>query len=346
MGKAISVIFVGKGQRNAGGESLFHDSFARDRFFSVAPHLLEANTFAINNTVSPWGILKNILELRTKVIGDRPNIVHAQWGSTTAMISLLAILGTKTHLVITFDGSDIIAVRKGNYLRRLRGKLAVKISRLCAIYAAINIAVSENIRDALPQSVKAHAVVLPDGVDIMKFKPINRKEARTQLSWDPDLNTILFVGATLPENNFIKNPELAEAAYSLILEEVGNITLQKIKGVPHSMMPIYLNAADVILITSLSEGSPNIVKEAMACNLPVVSVHCGDVAQRTEGVYPGQVVGSYNPRLLADAILNVLGTGIRSNGREKLKSQRLGMGNYGGKLVEIYNRIADEACKK
>jgi len=116
-----------------------------------------------------------------------------------------------------------------------------------------------------------------------------------------------------------------------------DIALEKIMGVPHEMMPIYLNAADVLLVTSLHEGSPNIVKEAMACNLPVVTVKCGDVSERLENVYPSRVVTSYAPRLIADAIMDVLQSKSKSNGREELKKQKLEIESFGKALVNVYH---------
>jgi glycosyltransferase involved in cell wall biosynthesis len=112
-----------------------------------------------------------------------------------------------------------------------------------------------------------------------------------------------------------------------------------------------LNAADCLLVTSLHEGSPNIVKEAMACNLPVVSVPCGDVVERLEKTYPGSI-RPYDAAALAGAIYEVLKTGRRSNGREQIVIQGLTLAKIAERLVQIYRHVqqknsswTDKSCE-
>jgi glycosyltransferase involved in cell wall biosynthesis len=114
---------------------------------------------------------------------------------------------------------------------------------------------------------------------------------------------------------------------------------------------LLLNAADCLLVTSLHEGSPNIVKEAMACNLPVVCVPCGDVAERLEKTYPGGIL-PYDAAALAGAIYEVLKTGRRSNGREQIVLQGLTLSKIAERLVQIYRRVqqrnsswTEESCE-
>jgi glycosyltransferase involved in cell wall biosynthesis len=82
-------------------------------------------------------------------------------------------------------------------------------------------------------------------------------------------------------------------------------------------MPLYLNAADCFLCTSQAEGSPTILKEAMACNLPVVSVDVGDVKQRLGGV-ANCFIEPRDPDALANRVIQVLRSGKRSDGRVHL----------------------------
>jgi glycosyltransferase involved in cell wall biosynthesis len=185
--------------------------------------------------------------------------------------------------------------------------------------------------------VKTKAYILPNGVDMMKFRLMPKIEARRLLSWDADLVIILFIGSSLPDNDVYKNQELAEAASAIIKVERDNTVLEKIRDVPHAMMTIYLNAADALIVTSLKEGSPNIVKEAMACNLPVVTVKCGDVSQRLKHVYPSRVVNSYDPRPIASAVMDILKSKSRSNGREELRKQNLDSESVAKSLIKIYN---------
>src|SRR5207248_2675126 len=95
----------------------------------------------------------------------------------------------------------------------------------------------------------------------------------------------------------------------------------------------WMNAADVLLLTSISEGSPTVVKEAMACNLPVVTVPVGDVRERLAGVAHCHVVEP-GPEPLADALENVLSSGARSNGRQFAGS--LDVAQSARQVAEIY----------
>src|SRR5262249_9314491 len=85
-----------------------------------------------------------------------------------------------------------------------------------------------------------------------------------------------------------------------------------------NVIPAMMNASDCLLLTSDSEGSPVVVQEALACNLPVVSVDVGDVRERLRGIWPSQIVDR-NPEEIGKAIAEVLKSGQRSNGRSTVR---------------------------
>jgi teichuronic acid biosynthesis glycosyltransferase TuaC len=103
---------------------------------------------------------------------------------------------------------------------------------------------------------------------------------------------------------------------------------------PHQV-PLYLNAADVLLCASRAEGSPNIVKEALACNLPIVASPVGDVPERLQGVFPSKVVAR-EPEAMADALIEILSLKQRSNGRERVMQ----VAQDARKVLEVYRRVA------
>lgn len=285
------------------------------------------------------------MELRALAKNIRPDVVHAQWGSTTALIGLLGTWNTKIPLVISFCGNDLIEIKRGHIIPRFRSKLAVIMSRFCSQYPEAIIVKSANLYALVPNAVKSKTHILPNGVDMAKFRVMPKVEARKLLSWNHHLTVILFIGSMVSSNDVVKNPELAQAAFSILKTEKNNIVLEKIRGVAHEIVPVYLNAADILLVTSLNEGSPNIVKEAMACNLPVVTVECGDVSERLENVRPGRIVASHDPRLIANAIKDVLQSNRRSNGRKELKKQDLEIESVAQKLVRVYDLAANRRPK-
>jgi glycosyltransferase involved in cell wall biosynthesis len=142
---------------------------------------------------------------------------------------------------------------------------------------------------------------------------------------------------------FAGNPRRTEKQYPLAKEAVEKASLEmevkliEVLNVPHSIIPIYLNAADVVLLTSSFEGSPNIIKEAMACNRPIISVEVGDVAERLKGAQ-GTVLAERSSDSLAMAILKLLRNELDPNTRpyvEELDDEILT-----DRLIEIYKRAS------
>ncbi len=334
------IIMVAKGKKV---NSVYHlDScFVRTQLNSIKPYIESVIPFAIENTVSPISILKSVLSLRKEIDKIQPDIVHAQYGSTTALVGLLATYRKKIPLVISFCGSDLIKVSQRCIMKRFRHKLAVIISKFCAWYAETIIVKSINLYNALPEIVKKKTWVLPNGVDITRFRIISKKEARKLLLWSSESYVILFNKGWF-NNVSVKDPELVEAVFSILKTRMNNVVLKKIGRVSYNKMPTYLSAANLLLVVSRSEGSPNIVKEAMACNLPVVTVRCGDVSERLKNVFPGEVVNSREPKAIANTILKVSKLGKKSNGRKEIKKQKLNITSISRSLIAIYKKTIDE----
>jgi teichuronic acid biosynthesis glycosyltransferase TuaC len=106
---------------------------------------------------------------------------------------------------------------------------------------------------------------------------------------------------------------------------------------PPAEIPLYMNAADVLLVTSRTEGSPTVVQEAMACNLPVVSVDVGDVRERLEGVSASKVLADRDPVALGAALAEVIALQQRSDGRVHASS--LGIEAIAARLAEFYRQV-------
>jgi glycosyltransferase involved in cell wall biosynthesis len=102
-------------------------------------------------------------------------------------------------------------------------------------------------------------------------------------------------------------------------------------------VPLYMNAADCLLVTSDYEGSPYIVKEAIACNLPVVSVDAGDIRQQLEPVAPSRIVSSRDAEELGRAVTEILKLQRRTNGWQHI--QQFSQEREAGKIVAIYEQV-------
>jgi glycosyltransferase involved in cell wall biosynthesis len=201
---------------------------------------------------------------------------------------------------------------------------------------------SENLKQALPKRVDLSKVrIIPNGVSLERFRPMDRQEARQILGWPQDRQVALFVTV---RGHPRKHPELAREAIEKVSSTGRQMDLRIMQGVPHDQVPLWLNASDVLLLTSIHEGSVNVVKEAMACNLPVVSVDVGDVRERLEGVRNCAVTEA-TAESLAAALIEVFDGGQRSNGRDYLGDLTLTatakrVESLYGYAVERFNRTS------
>jgi glycosyltransferase involved in cell wall biosynthesis len=197
-----------------------------------------------------------------------------------------------------------------------------------------------NLLSAMPSLFRSRAEIIPNGVDEKVFAPLNRADARSKLGWSQSQPVVLFYeGVGVHKRR--KNLPLAEASMIQLRKSHPLAKLDTFCSIPQADVALRMNAADCLLATSIHEGSPNIVKEAMACNLPVVSVPCGDVEERLAGVQPG-CVAPYDASQLASAIRQVLERGGRSNGRDELLRQGLTARAVAAQLGRLYDRLRGE----
>lgn len=237
------------------------------------------------------------------------DIVHANYGLTGPM----ALAQPNRPVVLTLWGSDLL----GSF-----GWL----SRLCARQADAVIVMS----DAMSEMLDTDSYVIPHGVNLDLFRPFSRTLARKSVGWRPDTRHVLFpYAAQRGAKNYPRAERVVERARGRLDDD---IVLQTLHDVPHARMPLYMNAADVLLMTSKSEGSPNSVKEAMACDLPVVTTDVGDVRERLSGVDPSFVCRTDEE--LCNGVVDVLEERRPSNGRRAVES--LGIDRMGERIKAVY----------
>ena len=133
-----------------------------------------------------------------------------------------------------------------------------------------------------------------------------------------------------------KNASLAFDALKLINDK--NIELVELKNIPEDQLNTLFNACDIALMTSLTEGSPQFIKEAMACNCPIVSVPVGDVPEIIENI-DGCFLTTYNPIDVAEKLQMVFDFGKRTNGRQRILELELDSERIIEKIIKIYSSI-------
>ena len=240
----------------------------------------------------------------------KPDIVHAHYG----LSGVLANLQRKVPVVTTYHGSDI-----NNPEVRRFSKIAIRLS-------AWNIFVSQ--KNIQLSGVEKRFSLIPCGVDTTLFKPMDKAISRQKFGFDPDEKLILFAGAF---DNKVKNPELAMEAVA----KIPDARLLELKGYHRTQVAELMNAVDVCLMTSHTEGSPQFVKEAMACNCPVVSVNVGDVEELLQGVEHCEIVVR-EADLISENLNALLLSSVRSDGNKKIRNSGLAADRVAEKLKEIY----------
>jgi len=259
----------------------------------------------------------------------RYDLIHAHTGHS----GVLACLQVRYPAVFTYYGYDLDVPAEDR--EGPRTKLERLVFRQLSRFVAGTIAQSERGRSHLPRAGLARNAVIPNGIDRELFAPMPRDQARRALGWEPEPPVVLFAA---DPTRFTKRFELARLAVAEAQRHRPDLKLEICGSVSPTDVPLWMNAADVLLLTSVGEGSPNVVKEAMACNLPVVSVDVGDVREVIEGTRQCHIRAS-DPGALAGALLEVLSAlPERSDGREK--SSDLDERTIALRLRDVY----EQAC--
>jgi len=229
--------------------------------------------------------------------GFDADLVHVMYGGVLADLVTLRVSDRPT--VVTFHGSDLLGGRSFRWLKRWMAAFGVRSSRRAAKRADGIVVVAPALTRTLPSDVDRDNVrVIPCGIDLDRFKPLDHVQCRNELNWPADRFHVLFNSAG---DDPVKRPWLARLTIDHLNRSGIPTELHELRGVRNEMVPVWLNASDALLLTSLHEGSPTIVKEALACNLPVVSVDVGDVRERIRGI-EGCHVASPDPEDLADKL--------------------------------------------
>lgn len=273
-----------------------------------------------------FGGYKRILSNREEI--DWADLIHCHFGHTGSLALLWKLL-KKKPIIVSYCGGDLLGRVEIN------GKYSLKNKALVFSNSAISINVDCAIAQSwqLAEKVKSKMVrVVPYGVDIDIFRAINKEEAREKIGLkDYDGKVIFFMGQKdNPVKNFILlDKALKRLDFKFTCLSLGNITQE---DVAYSM-----NAADVCVLSSLHEGSPNIVREAMACDRPIVSVGVGDVKDLIDPV-TGCFIVRHDPDKMAASINRAISFGS-VKARQRLLDLGLDTRCVAEKIISIYKEL-------
>lgn len=292
---------------------------------------IEIHLFHLLSRTNPISILKSLKIIREEIRIIKPHVVHAHYGSIT---SLFCVFCTKLPRVTHFRGSDINRDPTQGTLKNL---ITYFSSQLSCLLSNHSVFVAQNLLDKLIIKPKNYTI-LPSPINTSLFHPKDKDNCKKKLGLDPKKKYVAFISSG---GRSIKRPELAHAAVSLAKKSNPEIEILVIHGIEPNKIPDYLSSCELLLMTSLYEGSPNCVREAMACNIPVVSVDVGDVAYWVHKD-PYSTLSDASPEALSHSILSTLSK--KNNKKEHIDLSISTLDYYVHKTVQIYKTLGSDRC--
>lgn len=303
-----------------------YGSFVKAQMDSLRPLGVDYDVLFVDGRESTWNYLRGIFGVRRQLRSKQYDLIHAHFG----LSGWVARWQFGVPLVVSFMGDDVL----GRPVRSGRITLLGRVVRISGfVLARLANAVIVKSRPMARRLRMPSAHVIPNGVDLNLFRPRDQSEARNMLGLDARRKFVLF-----PYNpqEPRKRIDVIQSAVTLACRQIPGLELLVARGKTQEQVALYMNAADVLVLASVLEGSPNAVKEAMATNLPVITVDVGDAVDLigpTEGCY----VVPRDAQAIAEKILAVCRRGERTNGREWIK--KLSMESVAQQIVEVYAEV-------
>jgi len=275
------------------------------------------------------GYLKNIPKLKSHLKTNKYDVIHAHYSLTAYVCSL----ANAKPLIVSLMGSDVKRNRPLNLLLKI----------FCNCFWNAAIVKSKKMKESLGFD---YSHIVPNGVDLNKYIPLDKMKSKKKLNWNMEKIHLLF--AANPDRE-VKNYSLFAKSVENLKKTHKNIEIKFLRDVDVDKVPLYMNASDVVCLSSFREGSPNVVKEAMACNRPIVSTDVGDVSwlfQNTTGCY---ISKQYGIKSYSSLLKETLEFSIKyefSNGRDRIIELGLDSKSVAENLIFIYKNVIGNEFKK
>lgn len=288
---------------------------------SIADLGIDVEYFGIRGK-NAFGYLKNIPKLRKVIREQQIEVIHAHY-LFSGIVGVLTF--SKIPTILSLMGSDLA----GSKVRRI-------LARIFSFFWKSLIVKSEQMSSWL----NGACLVIPNGVDLNKFRQLDRSYACAKVGFVTSVINIVF----------FSNPKRPEKNYGLAVDVIdsikgdSNINFSVVYNIDHSDIVYYLNACDILLLTSKWEGSPNIVKEAMACNTTVVATNVGDIPMlfaNTEGYFTAEIEKE-SLRLALLKAINFKESGSIATGRNRIIELGFDSISIANRIIKIYKEALNE----
>ena len=298
--------------------------FLVDNIRSIQEHGIYTDVLKVDSG-SIYSQFNSIWKIKNKLSLKPYDLIHTHFGWN----GLIGIWFDKPH-IISFHGSDL------NHPNRwtIRTIIIHIISQLSTLFSTRNIFVSDSlVNRSIRKSINPN--IIPMGVNLEKFKLMDKNESRRQLNLSLDKKIILFGGN---KSQPVKRVILAQKAMAQLGDDYKLITIDYEN---HDKIPLYLNAVDALLMTSESEGSPMMVKEALACNLPIISTDVGDVKSMISGLDNCHIINNESPVSIAKIVEECISNGIHPVGRDKIK-KNYSVEAIADQVINVYKDVLNK----
>ncbi|MCF1750122.1 glycosyltransferase family 4 protein [Mariniradius sediminis] len=328
----MRILFVSSGNRKQGLNPII-----RLQAESLEKVGVEIEHFLIFGNGFP-GYLKNVFKLRRHLKTHPVDLIHAHFGFSCVVAQLAK---GKIPLVVTLMGTDILGHKNEDGSISFKNKLILWINHYFANHVYEKAIVMNQIMKDILSKRKNPTYILSNGVDTSLFYEVSKSEAIQFLKWDSDIHHFVFISnPERPEKNF----PLADEAVNLLKEKGYRVQLHAVFQEKSENLKYYYSAATALVLTSFHEGSPNVVKEALCCNCPIVSTYVGDVSITTADI-DGCFMGPYDSvgfsEKLEEAIAFSKASG-RIRGRKRIDDMGFDSQIVANKIKWIYEESIGE----
>jgi glycosyltransferase involved in cell wall biosynthesis len=313
-----------------------HGNFVAEQVRALRASQVDVDVLFFDPRETRTHYLRALAPITRAIASGRYDLVHTHHTYTMIQVAVSRRLA-RSRIPVVFTHHESESLDNGRRTRTLHPTSLLRhsmlVKRNAARRADFVIFVSRKVLEALALDWPPQEVI-PCGVDLQKFRPLDRGTCRSKLGVDP-MRPVIFFPAN--PRNLRKRFELARQAYELVLQRAPNALLMVGGGIEADAMPLYYNAADVMLQTSYSEASPTVVKEALACETPIVSTDVGDTREVLTGA-PHCSVCPDSPGELAKQVLLALGHRV-NGGPEHLLRHGLSLEQTAAKVQDVYERV-------
>jgi len=280
------------------------------------------------------GYWKAAMELRKELKNASIDVIHAHY----SLCALAVILSRpRKPIIVSLMGDDAYGEYTGVNKVKLSSRYLTLITFLIQPFVEAIISKSANIEKYV--YLKKKSIIIPNGVNTEEFF-INekKKDLRAELSLNQTKKLVLYLG---DKDNLRKNFNLIHLAVQKLKDD--SIEIISPFPVSHELLPKYYNACDVFVMTAFMEGSPNVIKEAMACGCPIVSTDVGDakwVLGNTEGCF----VSGFSPEEFGQKINMALEFARKKNrtqGRSRVAELGIDINSTANKIVNVYKKVLE-----